>query len=61
MHAIVTIGLDGTLSVTGPHKSEQLAEKHAKQLRDASPGLNAETHQMERPTDLAWELRHGAL
>lgn len=57
MHAVVSIAPDGTLSVAGPYKSEKLAERHAKKLRDTNPGLNAEVHQMERPTELAWELR----
>jgi hypothetical protein len=57
MHGIVTIGPDGTLSLAGPYTSDKLANRHAKKLREANPGLNVEVHSMQAPLDLAYELR----
>lgn len=57
MHAIVTIGPDGTLAVAGPYTSEALAGRHADKLLAASPGLNVLVQPMQAPQDLARELR----
>lgn len=59
MHAIVTIGPDGTLAVAGPYGSDKLADDHADRLRKAFPGLNAEVHQMTPARRLALEIREG--
>jgi len=57
MHAIITIGADGTLAVAGPYTSQALAERHADQLRKAEPGLDAQVHLMQPPRDLAEEIK----
>jgi hypothetical protein len=57
MHAIITIGPDGTLGVSGPYGSGELAGKHARRLMAAFPGLNAEPQEMTPPRRLALELR----
>jgi hypothetical protein len=56
MHAIVTIGQDGTLTVAGPYTSEALAERHAVKLRKAAPGLNVDVQPLTAPRVLAGEI-----